>query len=161
MNDLTSIQRLPALPKLSKDLETWFWTDGDMDWLAPEGNHAAMRVSRYRVRTAAVIAEAKRLLPAHLAAAKPISVEALAEWLRPLAVVVRNPMSADVLAKLAPILAMGLSDVPCGAFTEATWRRAAQAFQFWPALADIVDIVRDEADDIRQRVTVLRYLADR
>lgn len=149
---------LPPPPPMSPELRGWMLDDMDMEWLPPTAQRQAIRLPRYRDDSAAVRAEAARLLPAYRAGARPPSARFLCDWLQPLAAVVRNPISRDDLENISGIFADALADIPVATFTPAAWRRAMQTFKFWPSPADVAELLQDDAKDIRRAVEVLTFI---
>lgn len=150
----------PKLPTMSPALRGWLLDDFDMEWVQIAKESPLIKLPRYRDTSASVRAEAARLLPAYRAASKPPSCIFLCEWLQPLAVVVRNPVSVHSLEHLSLIFAEALSTVPVGAFSRDAWVRMMQTFKFWPSPADIAELLQDDANDIRRAVEVLAFIAE-
>lgn len=160
MGDLALAIASHSLPTMSPELRGWFLDDLDMEWVAPAAGRAAILLPHYRDRSSLVLGEATALLSSYAQVASPPSAAFLADWLKPLAAVVRNPVSAAELDQIAPIFAAALADIPIGAFSLPTWRLAMQTFKFWPSPADIAELVAPAAQEIRRTVAVLKFIAE-
>lgn len=166
MNALTPQPRrglAAALPSASKAIASWLSRDpANEEYLPGADGTVGIMVFRYRSPlTDALVGEAQRLLPVFRIASEAASPGLLARWLTPIALTVRNPLATDEIAGVAELFAPLLSDLPGGCFTAATQRYAAQTFKFWPSPADLAELVRDEAADIRRGISVLSYLASK
>lgn len=157
----TSSAAVPkSLPVFSDRLGAWIERSRPDHVTAIQGfDGYTLRISR-QTATRAMVEEAKSSLPFFQEAAAGATAELLAAWLRPLALVVRNPPSAETLPGIARAFAAVLSDIPGAAFTAETSRRAAQKFEFWPSAADVVQLLQPEIDDIRRIGADLRTLCD-
>lgn len=163
MGSLTRTPRanLPAaLPALSDDLKSWLLRDpGNTEYVTRKDGSAGIHVFRYRTPlSAALKAEAAAVLPGYAAAVRGPSPAHFAAWIGPIALTVRNAMAADEIEGIATQFAALLVDIPSGAFTAATQLQASHTFKFWPSPADIVELVADEARDIRRAVEVLTFI---
>jgi hypothetical protein len=160
MGDVTPTSGSQPLPIMSPELRGWLLDDLDMEWVPPSRGRPAIRLPRYRDTSSAVRAEAARILPIYRKGAQPADAKFLHGWLQPLAAVVRNPVSVDELDTLSRIFAHALADVPRASFTDTAWRRAMQTFKFWPSVADVAELVADDAQEIRRAVEVLTFITE-
>jgi hypothetical protein len=109
--------------------------------------------------SAADVAEANAILPAHEAAYRPVTRAELASWLKALNAGVRNPQSEDEFAMRLRAFAHACDGLPAGVFTAATLRRAMAEFAFWPAPADVLRLLDPDIRAAGQRLAALRRVA--
>lgn len=150
-------------PAPSPDLRSWLdLVEGfPKEWLhaAAQGAHGVYVPKLRAPMTAALHAEAVALLPVYRAAAEGPSPDFMRSWLKPLAVAVRNPPPQEQLGRVAGVYAMLMADLPWVVFTDQAMRAGAQRWDFWPSVADVTKLVRDEAEEVLQRRDVLAYIA--
>lgn len=152
-----------APPAPSPDLRTWIdLIEGfPKEWLHTKLDGViGVYVPRIRAKmTPALHAEAAVLLPAYRAAVAGPHPEFMRSWLKPIAAAVRNPPPEAQLTRVAGVYAMLMSDIPWVVFTEQAMRAGAQRWDFWPSVAEIAKLVRDDAEEVQHRHHVLAYIA--
>ena len=110
---------------------------------------------------ASVQAEAKHAALTNLEQfAAPVTEDVLRIWLAPIPVVVRNEKSPEAIAGWVAGVAMTVGHLEIGAFTDETQREALSTFKFFPAAADVYEIVAGPAVRIRETICHLRRVAD-
>lgn len=92
------------------------------------------------------IAAEARALAAGLEASRdkepPITAEALVEWLRPIALAVRNPPSDDAIEARAEALSFAVfGRYPAYVFDAELQRKVMLNCDFWPSVKDIADLL--------------------
>lgn len=151
-----------APPAPSRDLRSWLdLAEGfPKEWLHTDREGVnGVYVLRVRAKmTLEMHAEAVALLPAYEAAVAGPSPDFMSSWLKPVAAAVRNPPPSDQLTRVAGVYAMLMADIPWVVFTEQAMRMGAQRWDFWPSVAEIAKLVRDEADEVTHRRDVLAYI---
>ena len=156
--------RFPGpLPAPGDALRSWTdLVDGfASEWLrTPTGEKVAVRVMQERAPLSkGMHAEAKRLLAKYERACTGPAPQFMEGWLRFIAMSVRNPPDPDALPEVAGAYAFMMADLPNACFTDECLRAGAQVWEFWPSVAEIAKLVRDDAERLTQRLRVLRFIA--
>lgn len=110
--------------------------------------------------TAAVQAEARKILELLRPFGRPVADQTLRVWLAPIAGSVRNPKTADEIEMWLPGMMIAVGHLEAGAFNETTQRELLQSCPFFPAPADVYAIVSKPAVAIRQRIFYLEQIAN-
>lgn len=150
-----------SLPALSDDLKSWLLRDpGNTEYLPPTATVAGQHVFRYRTPlSASLVKEASATAPAYARACQGPSQARIAAWLGPIALTVRNPLAADEIEGMAVMFAALLVDIPAACFTASTQLQASHTFKLWPSPADIVDLLAEDATEMRRAAAILAYIA--
>jgi len=151
LNNITTISRGPLLrrePKLSATVR------GALDHIAELAYDAKVTVLREsdRVDAAGLVPEYERLC----APAQRSTIEA---WLGMLVSAVRNPPEEGQFEGRLRSMIIGLHDFPLGTWSEDTAREAMRRFQFWPAVADVDELLRPAAERVHRTLRNLRRMA--
>lgn len=91
--------------------------------------------------------------------AAPVSETAVHLWLAPLVAATANPRGMDSVEGWLNAMVLAMAGEPIGAFTVETQRRALREMKFWPTPADVWEIVKHDARDIRRRIENLKIIA--
>jgi hypothetical protein len=157
--DLTVIPMPPnrsgLMPKLPPQLVTWALKDALENLRNPHPD-----IGLPAAYPASVQAEAKHALTNLEQFAAPVTEDVLRIWLAPIPVVVRNEKSPEAIAGWVAGVAMTVGHLEIGAFTDETQREALSTFKFFPAAADVYEIVAGPAVRIRETICHLRRVAD-
>lgn len=89
--------------------------------------------------TGALIGEALALLPVLPAAG--IRHDALLQWLLPITGAVRNPPAPDELKLRIPAIGSACCELPSGVFCKGAQSDAMRQWVWWPAAADVYELV--------------------
>lgn len=77
---------------------------------------------------------------------RPADDQAIRQWLTRLACAVSNPPNEeDMAARLSAIMFV-CGEFPAGCWTDDTLRSAIRKFRFWPAAAEVHDLLKPRAD---------------
>ena len=108
--------------------------------------------------SAAVQAEAKALRHALSPWAAVVPDRVLRTWLAPISDSARNvhPNAAGWLKAVA----IAVGTLECIAFTENTQREAMRTFTFFPAAADVYQLLGPVAFEFRQKMAALKQIAE-
>lgn len=106
--------------------------------------------------TDAQVTEAQRALAG--AATGPASRSALITWLMPIAAAVRNPPGPELDAKIGAI-AQACSDLPAWVWSGAAQSEAMRRWAWWPAAADVHELLTDVHGRALARLRALRRIA--
>ncbi|MDR6182022.1 hypothetical protein [Asaia bogorensis] len=113
--------------------------------------------------SAAVIAEAKRVLPALERAFAPLSPERLRaeidHFLDMLNASVANPQDMDALAMRKAALEILLEGAPAVVWSHDTLRKAQRQFKFFPSVAEVSKLLDEVAGQMRDKVAHVRMLS--
>lgn len=84
----------------------------------------------------------------NLVTAEKISLQALGQWLAPMAVLPGAPPRSDMKAVCSVIL-LAVDDMPAALLTQATMREALRTFKFWPTPAEVRALLQPAYNDAR------------
>ena len=90
---------------------------------------------------------------------RPATPERITSWLQPVLRAVTNPPPPAELAERVRAIALACQCVPAWAFSRETAAEATRKFKFWPAAAEVYDLVHGEVADDLSRVGNLRQIA--
>lgn len=108
----------------------------------------------------AVQAEARDAMEELAPFAVAASPAVVAAWLEPLPFAVKKPPPCERLSRWMDAVMRALGSIELGAFNEQTQRQALEQIEFWPAPAQIYEIVLPAAIAIRVQLAMLRRIAD-
>ncbi|AAW62195.1 hypothetical protein [Gluconobacter oxydans] len=113
--------------------------------------------------SAAVVAEAKRVLPQLERAMMPppsgSQTGAALRMLEKLNASVASPVGPDTLRMRACFLAEAGADLPAAAWDQAVDRKLLRAFKFMPSVAEIVEILEAEIQPLRDKIARVRLVS--
>ena len=91
---------------------------------------------------------------------KPVPASTVRDWCRPIGAAVRNPPTNEDFAAWAAALMIVCGDLAVGVFTVDTQREALRAFQIFPAVADVSQLLGPKSHTLRARRDALRRIAE-
>lgn len=106
-------------------------------------------------------AQARHALEVMGHALTPVTLVQFAAWLATINAMVSNPLPEDLLKMKARALHGAFAEEPAGAFTLETARAAGRRLKFFPAAAEVEEIVRPIANGLMRDEGYLRDLATR
>ena len=87
---------------------------------------------------------------------RPATAERINNWLQPVLRAVTNPPPPAELAERVRAIVLACQAVPAWAFSRETAAEAVRKFKFWPAAAEVYDLVHGDVADDLSRVGKLR-----
>jgi hypothetical protein len=106
------------------------------------------------------VEEARRVLPGFQDRLRPASLDEVRIWLAPINASVCNPQPQDELLDLiVPTIAALCSDLPGAVFNDQTRHEAMKRFKFWPAGAEIYELLSPHAALIRKRAAAIESIS--
>jgi len=151
MNNISTINRGPLLPREPKLSPTM---RGALDHIAELAYDA-----KVTVRSESDRADAAGLIPEYERLCAPAQRVTIETWLGLLVYAVRNPPEEGQFEGRLRGVIDCLSDLPLGAWSDDTAREAMQTFKFWPAVADVDDLLRPTAEHLHRTLRSLRRMA--
>lgn len=86
-----------------------------------------------------------------LAKADKIGLQAMAQWLAPMAVLPGAPPRQDMKA-ICSVILLAVDDMPAALLTQATMREALRTFKFWPTPAEVRALLQPAYNAARDTV---------
>jgi len=96
-------------------------------------------------RVPKIIRDEAELVLGMMKRAPRVTAEGMRQWLAAIAAVVRNPPDAGALAGTAAIYAEACHDLPAVVLGVGSQRAALATFAWWPAAADVRNLLADHA----------------
>lgn len=90
---------------------------------------------------------------------RPPTPERVTSWLQPVLRAVTNPPPPRELNERVRAIMLACQGLPAWAFSPATAAEAVRKFKFWPAAAEVYDLVHGDVADDLARVGLLRQAA--
>lgn len=90
---------------------------------------------------------------------RTVDATRITAWLQPVIRAVSNPPSPQELAERVRAMVLACQDLPAWAFDRDTAAEAVRKFKFWPAAAEVYELVRGAVADDLGRVANLRAIA--
>lgn len=160
-NDPMALAILPRL-RMSARLAAAMERTMGLAWPLPADGHAdrlvwATHAPPYDL---GIRAEARDIVEELAPFAMGASKSLVGAWIAPLFGAVRNPPPREQQQRWLSAAMMVLECIESGAFNEQTQRQALEQIEFWPAPAQIYEIVLPAAIMIRVQIALLRRIAD-
>ena len=90
---------------------------------------------------------------------QPPGSDRIAAWLQPVLRAVSNPPKPDEFAERVRAIVVACQTLPAWAFNRDTSAESLRKFKFWPAAAEVYELVRGAVADDLGRVANLRAIA--
>ncbi len=146
MNAMTQYRPPAMSPALREAMEA-----------AVRGAHPEAGGNRY---LPAVQAEASRCAASMAAMLQPADAEAWLAFLAPLVQLPNAPRGAEALARAATTMAFALVDIPAMVLTLDAQRTALASLRFWPAPAELLELLQPAVRPLRQQLRAMRRIAE-
>ena len=89
----------------------------------------------------------------------PVGMRQLREWANPIGPAVRNPPTQDDFRVWLAALYAGCKDMASGAFAADSQQACLLTFKFFPAVADVAEVVKPRSMALRAKLRALQIIA--